>query len=440
MRRIAKVFVYLGIGLAVGGFGLMHASEHRYEYVTDSRRFAMSALFIGILSIAAYGSGLPDLHRQRRSGALSAVAAVISSALIISLIQLFTGDQLLPRTVVIGASITLIPWFSLCASLANGAATRAERRDRVVLVSDKDEADDLREELSNRPERPAQLVSVLSIEEAQSWGSREQPVCSAVGSLDASILVLARKAQLEEGILAQAAAVHSSGTRVRTLHQFYEEWLGKLPISELERMALLFDISEIHVSRYRPVKRLLDVAAACVGSLFLTAILPFVLLGNLVANRGSLLYRQKRLGKNGQPFEILKFRTMKTDDDRSTEWTQEDDSRITPFGRYLRRSHLDELPQVFNILRGDLSIVGPRPEQPHYVAELSKSNPFYFLRHLVRPGVTGWAQVNCGYAGSEEDAFQKLQYEFYYLRHQSLRLDLRIMGRTIRSVVGRGGR
>jgi lipopolysaccharide/colanic/teichoic acid biosynthesis glycosyltransferase len=121
-------------------------------------------------------------------------------------------------------------------------------------------------------------------------------------------------------------------------------------------------------------------------------------------------------------------------------WTEEADERVTPFGAWLRRAHLDELPQVWNVLRGDLSCIGPRPEQPHYVAELSAKIPFYQLRHLVRPGLTGWAQVSYSYGSSEFDALEKLQYEFYYLRHQGLALDARIIGRTLRSVMRLGGR
>jgi len=162
---------------------------------------------------------------------------------------------------------------------------------------------------------------------------------------------------------------------------------------------------------------------------------------NLVGNRGPLLYRQERIGKNGTPFAILKFRTMRpAQPGDSTDWTGELDPRITRFGHVLRRSHLDELPQVLNILRGELSVVGPRPEQPHYVEELSEKLPFYAMRHLVRPGLTGWAQVKYGYAGDERDALEKLQYEFFYLRRQSVGLDLRIVGRTLRSVIGGDGR
>jgi lipopolysaccharide/colanic/teichoic acid biosynthesis glycosyltransferase len=182
-----------------------------------------------------------------------------------------------------------------------------------------------------------------------------------------------------------------------------------------------------------------DVVVGALAMLVLLVLIPFVVLGNLVANRGPLFYQQPRMGKGGDEFDILKLRTMRPGSSAG-EWTAEDDPRITPLGRVLRATHVDELPQAVNIFRGDLSVVGPRPEQPHYVTDLTEKLPFYDLRHLVRPGLTGWAQVKYGYAGDDADALEKLQYDFYYLRHQSLRMDVRILGRTIRSVVGREGR
>ncbi|MET1050754.1 MAG: sugar transferase, partial [Acidimicrobiales bacterium] len=188
------------------------------------------------------------------------------------------------------------------------------------------------------------------------------------------------------------------------------------------------------------VKRIVDVVLGAIGTIALVLVVPFILIANLSGNRGPLLYRQTRVGKAGKEFRILKFRTMHADGEQGGAWTGEDDPRITRFGGVLRRSHLDELPQVVNILRGELSIVGPRPEQPHYVDELNEKLPFYSMRHLVRPGLTGWAQIKYGYAGDERDALEKLQYEFFYLRRQSLSLDLRIVGRTVRSVLGGDGR
>jgi lipopolysaccharide/colanic/teichoic acid biosynthesis glycosyltransferase len=201
----------------------------------------------------------------------------------------------------------------------------------------------------------------------------------------------------------------------------------------------MFDIGELHRARYGRMKQMVDSAVAALGLVALGVVTPLVLIGNRLGNRGPLFFRQARVGKNGRPFHILKFRTMRPGDD-ATEWTSADDPRVTRFGAWLRRTHLDELPQVINILAGDLSVVGPRPEQPRYVEELAGKLPFYQLRHLVRPGLTGWAQVKYAYGASQLDALEKLQYEFYYLRHQGLALDLRIIGRTLRTVARRGGR
>jgi lipopolysaccharide/colanic/teichoic acid biosynthesis glycosyltransferase len=212
-----------------------------------------------------------------------------------------------------------------------------------------------------------------------------------------------------------------------------------LPIGELERVSLLFDVGELHARHYARLKRLLDTVLAIGGFVALCLATPAIWLGNRIANRGPLWYRQERVGRDGQVFRVLKFRTMHTVDPVG-EPTTEGDTRVTSFGRVLRRLHLDELPQVVNVLRGDLAIVGPRPEQPHLVKELSAKLPFYRLRHLVRPGLTGWAQVKYHYGVDDLDALEKLQYEFFYLRHQSLAFDSRIVARTLRSIVGLEGR
>jgi lipopolysaccharide/colanic/teichoic acid biosynthesis glycosyltransferase len=276
---------------------------------------------------------------------------------------------------------------------------------------------------------------VLTPDEAAATSSGQQPLRELVEAGEANVVVLDRAAQLDRTIVEQVATMHERGLRVRTLSLFYEEWLGKLPVSELERISLMFDIGEVHRLRYGRFKRVVDIAIAAVGLVPLAVITPVVLLGNMLGNRGPLLFRQERVGKNGAPITMLKFRTMSDRASGAGRWTEASDPRVTPFGRYLRRSHVDELPQMWNILRGDLSVVGPRPEQPQYVAELSEKLPFYNLRHLVRPGLTGWAQVKYGYASTDADALEKLQYEFYYLRHQRLSLDLRIVARTTRSVL-----
>jgi lipopolysaccharide/colanic/teichoic acid biosynthesis glycosyltransferase len=284
-------------------------------------------------------------------------------------------------------------------------------------------------------------VAIMTPTEAHAADPPRLPLVESAARSRATLVVLSRSAQSDEEIVAQTAQLHESGLRVRSLSLFYEQWLGKLPVGELERVSLFFDVGELHAPAYARVKRLLDVMLASVGLAVLALITPVVALANLFGNRGPLFYRQPRVGRYGVTFSMLKFRTMRVDQrDMHADLTGVADPRVTPVGRALRRIHLDELPQVVNVLRGDLSVVGPRPEQPHLVDEWTAKLPFYRLRHLVRPGVTGWAQVKYRYAGTEAETLEKLQYEFFYLRRQSLALDLRIIGRTVRSVLGGDGR
>ncbi len=438
MRRLARLAVNVGTGICVLGLGRAHALEHHYAFAGTSR-FTWSLGYVVALLVAAYGFGLPDLPRTRRRALLAAVGSTATAAASISVVELIVGDALLPRAVVFGAALVLIPWYLLCARVAGDARSRAEDRDRVVLIGDIDEADTLRTELDRAPERNAVVVAALAPEEAALVDPPRLPVVEVAEATHATVLVLSRRAQSDDDVVLQVAKLHERGYRIRTLSLFYEQWLGKLPVGELERVSLLFDVGEVHAPRYARVKRLFDVVLAAVGTLGLALLTPLVALGNLVANRGPLLYRQPRVGRDGELFSILKFRTMRTDAPADAT-TEERDPRVTRFGGLLRRTHLDELPQMVNILRGELSIVGPRPEQPHLVSELSAKLPFYRLRHLVRPGLTGWAQVKYQYAGTDLEALEKLQYEFFYLRRQSLTLDARIVGRTVRSVIGRNGR
>lgn len=442
MRKLTRVGLYGGIVAIVLGLCKVHArwiAAAPYSWHSSSR-FTWSLCYAAVLIVAAYGVGLPDLARTRRAAVISSLTAPAAGAATVSLVQLGTGDALLPRFVVFGSAAALVPWCLVCAALARRGRRNGEDRDRVLLVGPDAVATVLADDLAVAAERPALLTANLEVDEARATGRTSRPVIDAVLRERATVIVLDHEAQADESVVAQAAILHENGMRVRTLSTFYEEWLAKLPVSELERVSLLFDIGELHRARYARIKRLIDVPLALAGLVVFALAVPSVLLGNVVANRGPLFYGQERVGMNGRRFTILKFRTMRADGSAASEWTASGDPRITRFGSVLRRSHLDELPQVWNILRGDLAVVGPRPEQPRYVEELSEKLPFYDLRHLVHPGLTGWAQVKYGYAGDEGDALEKLQYEFFYLRHQNLLLDLRTVVRTIRSVIGREGR
>lgn len=445
MRRGARLALYLGIVVAVVGLSVYHSraiADPPYSY-TGTFRFGWSLLYIAVLMVTAYGLGLPELPRTAGRALVTSVIAAISGAVVISVLQLVTGDALLPRFVVFGSAIVLVPWYLLCAALAVGGRQREAARDRVLLVGSPEEAAPLRIDLRRAAERSASVSGVVLPESVvQPYGKppADGPLVQKATEVNATVVVLGAVAEADDSVIDQAAALHSHGMRLRSYAQFTDEWLGKVPLADLERASLLFDVGEVHRTRYGRVKRLLDIGFALVGMVVFVLLVPFVLVGDLVANRGPLIFGQERVGKGGRSFRILKFRTMEPRATTMGDATVIGDPRVTPFGRFLRKSHLDEVPQAWNVLKGDLSIVGPRPEQPHYVEAFADALPFYDLRHLVRPGITGWAQVKYHYGAGEEDAREKLQYEFWYLRHQNLALDMRIIGRTIRSVLTGGGR
>jgi lipopolysaccharide/colanic/teichoic acid biosynthesis glycosyltransferase len=444
-HRLTRPLQYLGVLLTVLSWSKVHAARvapEPYDF-TQSFRLRWAVAYIGSVCLAAYAVGLPDLPRRRLTRVVLAVGSVGLATAVMAAAQLAIGSAVLPRFVLAASAAVLVPWLVLVSSLSSDLVDVRTARERVVLVASPAETLTVREELANRPEQPATVVG--SVDPAQVVQQPGAHVLETASACHASLVVLSKDAQADEVLVAQASELHRRGVRVRTLNQFYEEWLGKMSISELERIALLFDISEVHRRRYLRLKRLMDLTVVVIGVPVLVAVTPLVMLGNLVANRGPLLFRQDRVGKDGAVFAMVKFRTMSLQDGQlgpggNDAWTLDSDPRITPFGAVLRRVHLDELPQLINIARGHLSIVGPRPEQVAYVEELREKIPYYDLRHLVRPGLTGWAQVKFRYGSSEIDALEKLQYEFYYLRHQSLVLDGRVMARTVRHVLGAGGR
>jgi exopolysaccharide biosynthesis polyprenyl glycosylphosphotransferase len=164
--------------------------------------------------------------------------------------------------------------------------------------------------------------------------------------------------------------------------------------------------------------------------------IPLIILAVRLSSPGPILFRQTRVGRRGRPFTVLKFRTMSQDaEDQGAVWATKNDPRVTPVGRFMRQTRLDEIPQLWNVLRGEMGFVGPRPERPEFVQWLSSEVPFYDLRHMIRPGITGWAQVRYRYGASLEETKHKLEYDLYYIKHLSLGLDLLIMFETIKTII-----
>ena len=435
MSRPVKWLLSVVTLAVVLGTEVVHShliARHSYS-LTQEPRFRWILIFVALIWVTSYAAGLPDSVGRLSRRLARSFAALAVADIIISILQLFTGAQLLPRFVVFVSSLVLVPIFVVISSISSITQRRRAYQDRVVAVATSEEAARLTNDVPRLARRPAQLLAVVQPEDVMPTTERPQPLMELMAKTNGNLLVMDREAQRREEIVTQAAELHSRGVRIRTLSLFYDAWLGKLPISELERISLLFDINEIHSPAYARGKRFLDVVIALIGMPVLAVAVPIVATINLFGNRGPLFYSQPRVGKDGELFTIHKFRTMQPGNGASP-WTEKDDPRLNRVGKTLRRLHVDELPQVWNVLRHDLSIVGPRPEQPQYVDMLARSIPFYDLRHLVRPGITGWAQINYDYGSSNEDALEKLQYEFFYLRHQNMGLDLQIIGQTLRTL------
>ncbi len=233
------------------------------------------------------------------------------------------------------------------------------------------------------------------------------------------------------------------GIEMRGMVSFYEQVFGKIWIESIKQRDLIFGGGFKRQAIISLTKRMIDISAAVLG-LVLSAPL-FLLLPILIKydSKGSVFYKQERIGEKGQPFTILKFRSMCQDAEIKTGavWATENDPRVTPIGKLMRKMRLDELPQLINILRGEMSFVGPRPERQVFVDALEKKVPFYGLRHSVKPGLTGWAQVRYRYGSSEEDALAKHHFDLYYVKHLSPLFDLSIIFATIRVVlIGKGAR
>lgn len=264
-----------------------------------------------------------------------------------------------------------------------------------------------------------------------------------VQQLQVHAVVLAMKRKVRRALFERLVECQARGVRVSLMSDLYAQLCRKIPIEHID------PAWAIHVMQDRPLfsplqlslKRLMDLGLGLIGLLILGSILPLVALAIRLDSFGPIFYRQTRCGQAGTTFSIIKFRTMSNDaeKDGQARWATQGDARITRVGRLLRKTRLDELPQVLNVLRGDMSIVGPRPERPELITELQQVIPYYNTRMMVKPGLTGWAQVHYNYGNTVKDALIKLQYDFYYLRYWTLWLDLYTIFRTFGVVFGLKG-
>ncbi len=254
-------------------------------------------------------------------------------------------------------------------------------------------------------------------------------------ALDAAEIVVAdRSAPLPAAALLDCKA---AGMRILDSLDFGELETGKVDLENLYPARFIFARNAGYAVWSMRAKRVLDVVVSGAAVVVLSPVLLLAALAIRLDSPGSVFYRQTRVGLNGAPYEIVKFRSMRSDAEVAgkPQWAQENDSRVTRVGRFLRQTRIDELPQILNILKGEMSLVGPRPERPFFVEKLEEAMPFYAERHRVKPGLTGWAQIKYRYGATEEDAREKLRYDLYYVKNFNVLLDIFIMMRTVRVVL-----
>lgn len=225
------------------------------------------------------------------------------------------------------------------------------------------------------------------------------------------------------------------------LSTFYENITGKIPLDSIEHLWFLENFREGSKKHYERIKRIIDILFSSVLLVITLPLLPLIIFAIKIDSPGPFLFKQIRVGKNKKKFLAMKFRTMVPHAEKSgPQWATKNDPRVTRVGRFLRKTRIDEIPQLINILRGEMSLIGPRPERPEFIEELKKRIPFYEERLLIKPGLTGWAQVmGPAYGGSFEESLEKVQYDLFYIKNRSLGLDISIVLKTIKTILSRQG-
>ena len=316
---------------------------------------------------------------------------------------------------------------------------------RVLIVGDGKRSSEVAQLISSRAYLRTAVVGYVS----QGNGSQAQGTLTRLGRIQDLLSISGERAidqvivavpSVDDDLLKLLLECMQSKIRVSNFRRVIEEITGRVPIDHLDDNWFILELSTSDKRYFWYMKRSFDIVIACVGLCMAVSLLPLVAALIKLDSRGPIFYSQYRIGRGNKPFRVWKLRTMVVDADKNNvHWTTDNDNRITRVGKLIRKMRLDEVPQLVNILKGEMSLIGPRPEAASLVELYTKAIPYYPERHLATPGITGWAQINYRYGNSIEDARQKLMYDFYYIKNRSVTLDLMIFLRTIRIVLtGKG--
>ncbi len=441
-------WLLISLGAAVGIDLTLQRSDIHPIRLLQQVSFA-SLLYVG----AFYYADLYNFSelRLRREVVSAGVRAFSTLALVFGVLFLFTQRLAIHSSTILVHLVLTTAFIIVIRTRIDGVLTRYGVFTRTAIVGTGPEARALAEQIARRPENGHKLVWFVSVDPQVSTidvhtpnpGVRAVPVIPA-----ATLLQRARDEGVKRILVATAdlgdrlpvdelLRCKAEGLGVEDGHTFYERLLGRILTERLRPEWLIFSGGFARSAGARAAKRMVDLAAA-IGLLVVT--LPLCLVVALVIkleDGGPVFFGQVRVGWRGKLFTLRKFRSMRVDAEAQTgpTWADTNDARVTRVGRWVRSLRIDEIPQAWNVLQGDMSFVGPRPERPEFVATLRQQIPYYEYRHAVRPGITGWAQVKLPYTATVEDAREKLEYDLYYLKNFSVLMDLFILFRTVKIIL-----
>jgi sugar transferase (PEP-CTERM system associated) len=421
--------------------------------LTNGSLLWRASLIAGVLQVALHYCDLYDLRTlsDRRNLVVGLIQALGGASLILAVLYYWLPQLIIGRGVFVIASAFVIILVAGWRLAFEWFALRVGPAERLLIVGTGGAAVALAKELfDHRQELGVELVGFVDADPKLVGTSLINP--GVVGTIS-EIPTIVRERKVDRVVVSLADARGklpmdgllsmklNDGVQFDHLASVYEEYTGKIAVENLRPSWLIFSQGFRKSQILALTKRGLDVIAAFIGLVILAPVLCLVAIAVRLTSAGPAFYSQRRVGYNGHIFVIHKFRSMRVDAEAKTGavWSIENDPRVTPLGRILRRTRLDEVPQLWNVLVGDMSIVGPRPERPEFVADLTTKIPFYGQRHVVRPGLTGWAQVRHSYGSTIDDALQKLQYDLFYIKHMSIAFDLFIWLETLKTVLVRRG-
>jgi sugar transferase (PEP-CTERM system associated) len=439
------VILALCLRLGTDGAAMQLYERHGFLKIILVMGVCLAALYFYDL----YNYTVINNRRQLLAGMAQAIG--ISWVLLALIFYLIPSMELGRGTAIYSSVITLILLLALRAML-HFVMGHPEIGEKILVVGDGQYAIDIAQAVLKRRDAGYRIAGFITddfdnvntqLPQARNLGKIESlENIVETNKIDRIVIaVRERRGAFPTAALLRLSLVNK--VNIEECSSFYERVTGKVNLDMLRPSWLIFNGR----SRDTKLKMFLrEIGHRCLGGIGLILSLPIALLTIVLIkldSKGEIFYRQERVGKNGHIFEVLKFRSMKTDAeaDGTPVWATSDDDRTTRVGKIIRKIRVDEIPQFWNIIKGEMSFVGPRPERPHFVSQLAEEIPFYEHRHLVAPGLTGWAQVKYPYGASVEDARQKLQYDLYYIKNQSLMLDIIIVFATVRTVLfGRGAR